>query len=338
MPAAPIPENEAARLAALRAYEALDSNWEDGLGGVTELACRLLRVPAAQVSLIEADTQFARAQRGVDLPRLPRADSFCAHAILDPEGRPLVVRDAQADTRFADNPLVTGEAGLRFYMGMPLVNPDGYALGTLCVCDQQPREVPAEDEAALRALARMVVTTLELRRASLRMHAIALTDALTGLPNRMAFRTSADRAVQRAWREAEVFSLLLLDLDGFKGVNDTQGHAAGDAVLRTVGAELVSILRRDDEPCRLGGDEFAAVLARTDLDDARDVAERVRAGIGARLRRDGWPVTASIGTVTFRAPPASASAAIERADLLMYQAKAAGRNRAVSALGDGAAA
>lgn len=331
MPPAPLPENETERLAALRSYEVLDTACEDSFDRIAELARRLTRAPMAFVSLIDAERQWLKAARGAPGGETPREVAFCAHAILDPDGATMVVEDARADARFADNPLVTQEPGLRFYAGVPLINPEGHALGTLCVADRAPRTMSVEEERALRALAEMVVTTLELRRAHLRMRSLALTDALTGLPNRVALIGAIERAIQRCRRAGEPFSLLMLDLDGFKQVNDRHGHAEGDAVLRAVAAELATALRREDEPSRLGGDEFAAVLARTDAQAAPDIAERLRAALEARMRADGRSVTASVGTVSFATPPPSAAAALGRADALMYAAKAAGRNRSLHA-------
>ncbi len=331
VPAA-LPPNEVERVAALRSYDVLDTACEESFDGVAELARRLLNAPIALVSLIDAERQWFKARVGIEADETPRELSFCGHAILDATGATMVVPDAQQDPRFAGNPFVTGAPHLRFYAGVPLLNPEGFALGTLCVIDQEPRELSEADNATLRALARMVVTTLELRRASLNMRSMATSDSLTALPNRIALLGALERAIRRARETGEVFSLLMMDLDGFKGINDRFGHAEGDAVLRAVGAQLAATLRREDEPSRLGGDEFAAVLARIDLRDAREIAERLREAIAARMEAAGWPVTASIGTVTFRSPPLSAEAALSHADALMYEAKRSGRDRTAHAV------
>ena len=328
MPPAPLPENESERLQALHSYEVLDSACEESFDRIAELARRLMNTSMAFVSLIDAERQWMKSSSGTSVRETPRDRAFCAHAILDPDAT-MVVPDATADPRFADNPMVTQDPGLRFYAGVPLVNPEGYALGTLCVADTVPRAIAPEEALALRSLAQMVVTTLELRRANLRMRSLVLTDDLTGLPNRAALIAAIERAIQRGRRHGESFSLLMLDLDGFKGVNDQRGHAEGDEVLRAVAREIRASLRRDDEPCRLGGDEFAAVLGGTDAQTAPEVAERLRQGLEQRMAARGWPVTASIGTVTFASPPFSAAAALARADALMYAAKAGGRNRSL---------
>lgn len=330
----PLPGNELERLAALRSYDILDTACEESFDGVAELARRLMRAPIALVSLVDAERQWFKARSGLAAESGPRDTSFCGHAILDPSGATMVVPDTHADARFAGNPLVMGEPHLRFYAGVPLLNPQGFALGTLCVMGPEPRELSEEDNATLRALARMVVTTLELRRASMNMRSMATSDSLTALPNRTALLRALDGAIHRSRHDGEVFTLMLLDLDGFKAVNDRFGHAEGDAVLRAVGAQIAATLRREDEPSRLGGDEFAAVLSRTDLRDAGEIAERLGQSIAGRMGAAGWSVTASIGTVTFRTPPASAETAIEQADAQMYAAKKAGRNRTVHAVVD----
>jgi diguanylate cyclase (GGDEF)-like protein len=326
------PPNEAERLAALRAYDILDTACEESFDGVAELARRLMNAPIALVTLIDAERQWFKARAGIDAQEGPRDTSFCGHAILDPTGATMVVPDATLDERFAGNPMVTGAPHVRFYAGVPLLNAEGHALGSLCIVDREPRELNDADNATLRALARMVVTTLELRRATLSMRSMATSDSLTALPNRVAFLGALERAIQRAREASEAFTLLMLDLDGFKAINDRFGHAEGDAVLRAVGAQIAATLRQEDQPSRLGGDEFGAVLARIDLRDVREIAERLRQAIASRMDQAGWAVTASIGTVTFRAPPASAEDAISRADALMYEAKRGGRDRAAHAV------
>jgi PAS domain S-box-containing protein len=151
MPAAPLPPNEAVRLESLRALHLLDTPPEERFDRITRLAARILGVPSAYVSLVDEDRQFFKSHYGSDLVESPRSNSFCAYTIL--EKKQLVVPDAKADARFADNPLVTGKPNIRFYMGSPIAARDGSLVGSLCVTDYQPRVPSSEDIAVLNDLA-----------------------------------------------------------------------------------------------------------------------------------------------------------------------------------------
>lgn len=163
MSAAPKPPNEAQRLAALRRYGILDTPPEQAFDDLTLLAAQICQVPTAMVSLVDDDRQWFKSRIGLTASETARDIAFCAHTILDAD-TVLEVRDAQADIRFHDNPLVTGRPGVRFYAGAPLVSPDGHAIGALCVMDRQPRTLTPDQLAALRALSRHVIGQLELRR------------------------------------------------------------------------------------------------------------------------------------------------------------------------------
>jgi PAS domain S-box-containing protein len=160
----PPPLDEAARLAALRRYDVLDTAPEPAFDDLAILAARLCRAPIALISLVDKDRQWFKASVGLRVRSTPRSHSFCAKAILQPQPHVMVVPDARADDRFKDNPLVTGEPHLRFYAGAPLITPDGHALGTVCVIDREPRQSDDDVKEALAALARQVVAQLELRR------------------------------------------------------------------------------------------------------------------------------------------------------------------------------
>jgi PAS domain S-box-containing protein len=158
---APTPRDESERLGALRGYEILDTDAERKFDDLTLLAKHICDTPIALLSFVDAERQWFKSKIGLTTSQTPRAVSFCGHAIMGEDV--LVVPDAAADERFADNPLVTG-SGFRFYAGAPLLTPAGQALGTLCVIDRVPRELAPEQLDSLRALARQVVAQLELRR------------------------------------------------------------------------------------------------------------------------------------------------------------------------------
>lgn len=158
---APIPENEPQRVEALTRYEILDTDPEASFDDLVQLAAQVCQVPIALISLIDPLRQWFKAKTGVGVCQTSRDIAFCAHAILQPDI--FEVPDALGDERFATNPHVTGEPGIRFYAGTPLVNADGYAFGTLCVIDRVPRRLSSDQKQALTALGRQVVSLLELR-------------------------------------------------------------------------------------------------------------------------------------------------------------------------------
>ena len=159
---APLPPNEAQRIEALLSYGVLDTSAEVAFDDLTALAALICNTPIALVSLVDQRRQWFKAKVGVEATETSRDIAFCAHAILQPGL--LVVPDTLDDQRFANNPLVTGAPYLRSYVGVPLLNPEGYPLGTLCVLDHCPRQLTAQQLDALAAIARQVSAQLELRR------------------------------------------------------------------------------------------------------------------------------------------------------------------------------
>lgn len=155
-------EGEQARLDALRRHRVLDTPPERAFDDLTALAAQLCGAPMALVSMIDADRQWNKSRFGIDVCVSARETSFCAHTIRRAEL--LVVPDTTADARFATNPFVTGEPGIRFYAGAPLTTPDGHTLGALCVLDTTPRVLSEVQLDQLRVLARQVTAQLTLRR------------------------------------------------------------------------------------------------------------------------------------------------------------------------------
>ena len=145
------PHDEEQRQHAVDATGIVSRRGDPALPRVVAEAAQQLSAPIAAVSILDRDRQWFAARIGLESEETPRAVSFCAHAVLSPH-QPLVVFDAARDSRFAGNPLVVGPPGIRFYVGMPLVSRDGYALGALCVIDLSPR-TEACNLHALRALA-----------------------------------------------------------------------------------------------------------------------------------------------------------------------------------------
>lgn len=177
MPAAPLPPNEAARLTLLQSYAILDTPGENTFGQIVIQAASLFGVPLAALTLVDRDRVWYKAQHGFHMRELPRSVAFCAHAILGDSV--LVAEDLSADARFADSPLVAGGPAIRFYAGAPIISPRGGRLGALCVMDQVPRPVAAEQVKQLARLARAAMVRLEVRLA------LADTTRLLVLPHRL---------------------------------------------------------------------------------------------------------------------------------------------------------
>jgi diguanylate cyclase (GGDEF)-like protein len=152
---------------------------------------------------------------------------------------------------------------------------------------------------------------------------LAATDALTKLANRMTFQDTLDSEISRADREGGCVTLLMLDIDHFKRLNDTRGHQAGDDVLRRVAATLREQRRQYDTAARYGGEEFAIVMPGLEPGDAAVIAERVRAAIAS----NGCDVTASLGIATYPRDAHSADSLVAAADTALYRSKHGGRNR-----------
>lgn len=443
-------EMEARRLAKLRGFNLLDTPAEAEFDAVVSLARKLLGCPIALVSLVDDHRQWFKARCGIDATDTPRGHAFCAHAMHADDM--MVVEDARLDPRFADNPLVTGEPGIRFYAGVPLRPasddfPEALpGIGTLCVIDLVPRTLSPEEAATLRELAGLVSTLIRARahahaldrkhrqlnqaermagigswrldlaletvswsdqvfaiydlpvgsvppieealsfypvaerprvaryleRAATHAEAFdfesdfitatgrnrrvrcigdadvidgkpagvigvfqdvtdrhareqslrqtADTDALTRLPNRRCFDARLAAAMADARASGAPLALLLLDLDGFKAVNDALGHAAGDEVLRTTAERLRGPALAHVSAARLGGDEFAILVTRPR--DCARLEQLIAAVLGALRQQVGQHrVSATIGAALFdpemQAPPEF----LRRADLALYEAK-----------------
>ena len=159
----PLSLNENERLAALRSYNILDTAAEKDFDDLTTLASSICQTPIALISLVDTERQWFKSHIGLTASETPIEQSFCAHAIVSYNDI-MIVDDARTDERFADNPLVTGNPKIVFYAGVPLINEEGFALGTLCVIDQKKKQLSAEQTTALKVVAKQVVDKLELRR------------------------------------------------------------------------------------------------------------------------------------------------------------------------------
>jgi len=323
---APMPANELARLDDLYSYHIIDTPPDERFDMFTRLCTWIYQVPFSAINLVDAEHTFFKSVVGIPVYRPRRATSICAHAVAE-DGAIMEVENLTEDSRFWDHPLATN--GVRFYAGALLRSPDGQALGTLCIGDSHPRRLADRERAMLLELARGVGSVMELHRSSRLLLHLASEDALTGLYNRRLFMDRLRPALAKAGPDRPC-TVLCLDLDGFKQVNDTFGHAAGDALLCEVSRRLTSTVRAGDLVARLGGDEFAIMLGRpTTTATAERMAQRILAAFSAPFSFNGAPIRIR-GSIGIAACPSgvdagSADELLRRGDMALYEAKRAGR-------------
>jgi len=184
-------------------------------------------------------------------------------------------------------------------------------------------------ESAARFLTYAVLALLiaSLKDSIFHLEAMSRTDPLTGAANTRAFKEQLKGELERSRRYLHPFTISYLDLDNFKTINDSFGHATGDALLRTMVGAIRTHVRTTDLIARLGGDEFALLLPEADIEGARTVIGRIRAGVQKEMESREWPVTMSVGSLTCRNPGFDVEELVKKADELMYQAKLKGKNQ-----------
>jgi diguanylate cyclase (GGDEF)-like protein len=314
------PGNEEQRLATLRSLDILDTDPEERFDRLTRLARRVFDVPIALVSLVDEDRQWFKSRIGMDSDETRRDISICGHAILG-DG-PLIINDTLRDDRFIDNPMVTGEPGIRFYAGMPLRHINGAKLGTLCIIDREPRSLDDADLATLRDLAEMAEGELSA------VH-LASVDELTRICNRRGFVVTAQNCISLCARQGLPVSLVYFDLDEFKPINDRFGHDEGDRALVAFADLMQKTFRESDLFARVGGDEFVALLTNAGEKRAAEVVKRFRSQVesfNAETDR-GYEIEFTDGIITVRPDERSTIGELLReADAAMYRKKRSKRS------------
>lgn len=317
-----LPPNENKRLETLRSLNLLDTAPEERFDRLTRMAKRMFGVPISLVSIVDAERQWFKSAQGIDATETPREISFCGHAILGDEV--FMVPDASEDERFADNPLVTGGPSIRFYAGCPLKVMNGSRLGTLCLIDRKPRRLDADDLALLQDLAAMAEQEIAAVQ-------LATLDELTMISNRRGFMSLAQHTLNVCQRKAMPATLMAFDLNDFKQINDTYGHAEGDRALVAFAETMRAVFRDSDVFARTGGDEFVALM--TDCDETMIAAvldrfDRSIAELNAKEKR-GYDLKYSVGYSTYpMAKTRSIEELLDAADQKMYDVKKAGKRSA----------
>lgn len=313
------PLDEDHRLSALHSLAILDTPAEERFDRVTRLARRMFDVPYAFVTLVAEERVWIKSVAGMDIQEGPRDLSFCGHAILGNEI--FIIPDTTKDERFADHPAVTTSPCIRFYAGVPLKFVDGSKLGTFCIVDTKPRILSDDDIEAMNDLAKIVERELIAVQ-------LATLDDLTKLSNRRGFIALANQSLNICARQNIPASLVLIDLNDFKAINDNFGHAAGDQVLLAYAEQMKTIFRDSDVLARLGGDEFAVLLTGSMSHRTLEIVERFRKSVAfyfAENKRE-YSVAFSVGIKALEFDKEySLDDLLSQADQLMYENKAKNR-------------
>ncbi|MFP6849982.1 MAG: sensor domain-containing diguanylate cyclase [Pseudomonas sp.] len=332
-----MPCDEVLRQQILDDQELLDTPADPYLDTLVRVIREVFAVKTVLISLIDHDRQWFKSRIGLDITETRRSISFCSHTILGTT--PFVVEDTQKDLRFHDNPMVINTPHVRFYAGQPLFSEEGQALGTLCMKDSVPRQLTDQqlhlfiDMAVLvegyLKLRHISEQTTQLRAALSREQRKAMLDPLTQLWNRAGLNHFLPRQQLQADELGLHLGVLFCDLDYFKRVNDSHGHAAGDQVLWETARRISSAVRPQDVVTRSGGEEFVVLLLVRERHELLQIAERIRSAMSKEpMDIDNQPLnlTISIGAA-LRAPQEDPNSTLKRADQALYQAKGNGRNR-----------
>ncbi len=338
----PPPRFEQQKSEVLQRYRILRDTEVHDAGQIAATVSLVLGMPRVLICLNERYRCWYTGSHGVAAEDMDTLLAFCANANL--AENTFAVTDTRKEVYFAREPAVSGPAGVTFFAGAQLCDPDGKRFGTLCLIDDTPRSLDPAQMQVLEHFAALISQDICLRSAGryairdlidaeedkCALYDLAVTDPLTKALNRRAFFRFAEREVLRATRHATALSVILFDIDHFKAVNDTYGHAIGDEVLVKLAHKILSSVRDEDLLGRLGGEEFALVLPATDVDAALRTANRLREKVGEmrfESPQGAFGITVSMGISSPAAAEGDILTALDRADRSLYRAKSLGRNR-----------
>lgn len=286
------------------------------------------------VHLVARDTGQLemRAAIGYSDPRIQKIpypnSGYVARAMRSRE--PILIRDAQQDPSLRYSSQISEIRAIQSVIVAPLIHPNGEILGALSIESPRPMAFNEDDLRLLTSFAVTATTAIYNAQLHAEVQKLAITDTLTGLYNRHGFEELGRREIERLRRFGHPLSIIMVDVDEFKQINDTFGHKVGDWVIQTVAKRLVSSLREVDIVGRFGGDEFTILLPETDLFTAINVAERLLTLVSQApivFEQASLKLTVSVGVVKATSEFFSLESLLERADRAMYQAKQGGKNR-----------
>jgi diguanylate cyclase (GGDEF)-like protein len=336
----PIPANETQRLASLHEMQILSTPAEAAFDKITYVAQHVFQVPIALVSIVDEHKQWFKSAVGLDVRETSRELSFCGHVVY--HGETMVIEDATRDDRFSDHPSVCSGPNIRFYAGRPLTNHEGFVIGTLCIVDTKPRTLSAEQMKVLDYLGSWVESLFSGRGLSSVVNSLlrdldmakrdSMIDPMLNIWNRRAIMDIFKRETELADRQDTALSVLMIDADNFKQINDAYGHGIGDRVLVRIMETLRFSLRSYDSVGRYGGEEFLVILPHTGREDGLKLAERLRVEVEKQaIAVPGASIhcTISIGLHSVEAGEAKPlpSDLIADADHSLLKAKDLGKNR-----------
>jgi diguanylate cyclase (GGDEF)-like protein/PAS domain S-box-containing protein len=305
------------------------------LGRILDAA--ISAIPAAEKGILnlmapETGKLEIRALFGYKDPRIRTSTRRRIHgytALAIQQRKPMLIHDATMEGLYGLLEGETEDLPVRSIIIAPLIL-DDQALGALILSASSRSAFTQDDLRLLESFAATISAAINNSLLHSRMQRLAITDSVTNLYNRRGFYELARREIERARRFGHSLSVVMMDLDQLKSVNDTYGHAVGDQVLRTLADRLSQHVREFDILCRYGGDEFALLLPETDLFMAASVAERLRASIADEpIKTDGGPVsvTISLGVTKATQNTTNLEELLINADRALYMAKQGGRNR-----------
>lgn len=338
----PMPQFDQQRNEVLQRFSILSDASAADTSETAKMARLAFDVPMVLISLNQRYRKWFHSRIGIAPETEEAVEEFCALAQLSETA--FVVEDVSSDPYFAHEPAVTHAPGIRFIAGAPLHNPHGQRFGTLCLMDIKPRTFSERETALFSSMATLISNDICLRSAGryavqdlieaeqdkCDLYGLATTDELTSALNRRSFFYLSEREMRRRARQGTSMSVIMLDIDHFKLVNDVHGHAMGDDVIKRLSQVILETTRNEDIFGRLGGEEFGLVLPDTNLEGAAVLAERIRkAAAGLFFGKEAAPfqITVSLGIGETGFNDSNISVALDRADQALYRAKQNGRNR-----------